>query len=141
VVEQVTARQRGEAVDVRPIAGDDAERGLEILIGQRETTTAILVRDAQDDERVGTGPLHQLAVRPGVDRAAALEVDVRTQDAAEPRGGRYAVNRRGTRSVVADEELLELGAQRPERRGVGTTRQRSGPPSRVAVLLVEHLEG
>ena len=55
-----------------------------------------------------------------------------------PRGD--AVDRRRARPVVAHEELLELRAQRPERRGVRPARQRRRPPSRFAVRLVEHRE-
>ena len=43
--------------------------------------------DAQDHERVGVGLLDQLLVRPGVDRPAALEVDVRAQDRRGSRRG------------------------------------------------------
>ena len=99
------------------------------------------MRDPQDHERVGVRSLHQLAVRPGIDRAPALEVDVRTQDAAEPRRRGDAIDGRRAGPVLAHEELLELGAQGPERRGIGTARQRRRPPSRLAVLLVEHREG
>ena len=96
--------------------------------------------DAQDDERVGVRPLHQLPVRPGVDRAAALEVDVRTQDAAEPRRAATPSAAGDAGPVAAHEELLELGAQGPERRRIGAARQCRRPPARFAILLVEHRE-
>ena len=87
------------------------------------------------------GLLHQLAVGPGVDRAAAMEIDVRAEDAAEPVARPDAVDRRRAGAVVADEQLLELRAEGPERGGVGPARHRRGATSRLAVLLVEHREG
>ncbi len=93
----------------------------------------------------GLGAFHQLAVRPGIDRPATLEVDVRAEDAAEiRRGGRrgsVAVDRRCARTTLADEELVELRTQRSQGRGVGPTRQRRGAATGLAILLVEHREG
>ena len=107
-----------------------------------EPAPAVLVGHAQDHERVGLRSLHQLPVRPGVDRAAALEVDVRAQDAAEARrGGRRRRSPASPAPFWLHEELLELRAERPERRRIGTARQRRRPPARFAVLLVEHREG
>jgi hypothetical protein len=86
VVEQVLAGQRGDAVDVGQVGARPAQRGLEILAGQGEPVGTVLVRHAQDHERIGVGPFGQFPVRPGVDRPAALEVDVRAQDAAQGMG-------------------------------------------------------
>ena len=85
VLEQVGAGLRGDPIDVGAVGRDQPERRREVLAGQREPIAAILVRHAQDHEGVGVGLLDQLLVGPGVDRAAAVEVDVRAEDAPEPR--------------------------------------------------------
>ena len=96
---------------------------------------------AQDDERVGLGVLDELLVGPGVDRAAAVKVDVRAQDAAKARRTRPLRRHPGSPAPFAsDEKLLELGPQRTDGRRVRAARQRGGPPARFAIRLVKRGE-
>src|SRR5262249_45187181 len=95
---------------------------------------------SQDHVRVGARLLPHRAIRPSIDRATALEVDVWAQDGAEaPRTG-HRLGRRRSGSLRADEELLDLGTECPQGRGIRTTGPGRGPSSRRPILLVEPVE-
>ena len=52
VIEQAIAVMGDQAINVRRIGGSDAERGLKVLVRERETMQAI-VRGADNDEQPG----------------------------------------------------------------------------------------
>ena len=108
VVEQVATGQGCDPFHVRPVGRDDPERCLEILVGQDEPASAILVGDSQDDERVGVRALGKFAVGPGIDGPSAMEVDMRTQDTTKSRRFGLARDRGRAGSMGAFEELVEL---------------------------------
>ena len=95
-----------------------------MLARERERILGAEVVGAEHHHQLGQRRrLGERAVGPGVGRPAALEVDVRAQDAAEPRRTRRTIRRWHPGTVGSDEELLELSAERAEGRRVRSSRQ------------------
>ena len=84
--------------------------------------------------------LHQFLVRPGIDLAAALEVDMRAQDAAKAVRLGHIVLGGQAGAVCIHEELFELRAERADGRRVGAAGQGGGAPTRLSIRLEERGE-
>ena len=97
--------------------------------------------DAQNHERVGLRLFDELTIGPGVDRPAALKVDVRREHAAQLRRGPIATGDRNSRTRGIDKELLELSAQGTRRGGVRPARHRGRPAARFSKRLMKRVEG
>jgi hypothetical protein len=142
VVEQVRPGVLGEAVDEAAIGRHQSERGVEVLARQGESLARPLVRHAEDDEDVGVGSLDEGLEGVRIRRPAALEVDVRRDDAAEGPG--RAVDRRERRGASAAgivEEAVELPAE-PGRVGlVGAAGVGGGSDGLGAVMVAIVAEG
>ncbi len=68
--------------------------------------------DAEHDEDVGVGGLQQFAIGPGVNGAAAVEIDVRADDAAQPVPRALDARSRFAGTVGMKEKAIELGTER-----------------------------
>ncbi len=85
----------------------------------------------ENDEQVGVALLHQVLVSPGVNRSAAMEVDVRTDDRAQPTlrgpiaaGAVRRGQRQNPRTVAGLEKSIEVASKPSGLRGVRESRQR-----------------
>src|SRR3954466_1120645 len=97
-----------EAVDRGLVGAGDAERGLEILAGEREAVGAV-VGGADDDEQGGIGALEDFLEAPGVRHAAAAVAHARDEGGPEQAVGLYGARQAGPLGV--GEETVELQAQ------------------------------